>query len=92
MKVRIRPIEIFLFQVIIYLALWLLYDYLASLLSLLFGILGLLILIISLIVEWIERSKVPRWYFLLMLATVLAPLAAAGLFFVLGGEVSWLSN
>lgn len=72
--------ETFLAQFVLYLLLWILNPYLAGLLSLIFGGVILVILLISLIVEWIEPSKVPRSYFRYMAVCVLAPALAAGLY------------
>lgn len=87
---KIRPIEILLAEVIVYILLWLANDYLATLLSLIFGSIFLLILVISLIVEIVERSKVPRWYFFFMLMSVLAPIIAAAIFLLISGGLEWM--
>lgn len=87
---KMRAGEILLAEMIIYLLLWFVNEYLATMLSLIFGSICLLILLISLIVEWIERSKVPRWYFMLMLMSVLAPLLTALLFVGINGGLTWL--
>lgn len=81
--------EIFLAEAAIYLLLWLSNTYLATLLSLIFGCIAFIILLISLLVELVERSKVPSWYYSLMVASVLAPVAAALIFYLLGNELSW---
>ncbi|HMQ47929.1 MAG TPA: hypothetical protein PKA00_10910 [Saprospiraceae bacterium] len=85
-----RLLELFLVETILYILLWLWDDYLASLLSLVFGAIIVLILLVSLIVEWIEPSKVPRWYFVLMLISIAAPLVAALLFAFIGGGPNWM--
>ncbi len=77
---RTRFIEIFLLQIVVYLALWVLYEYLASLLSVIIGVVCLAILFLSLLVEWVERSNVPRWYYHLMVISILAPAVAAGIY------------
>lgn len=87
---KIRPVEIFLVEVIIYFLLWLFNDYLATLLSVALGGIFLAILIISLIVEWIERSKVPIWYYQFMVASILAPLLTAIIYLLFAGGVSWM--
>lgn len=89
---KIRPIEIFLAQLVIYLLIWIFNDYLATLLSIIFGSIFFLILLISLIVEIIERSKVPRSYFLFMLASVLAPIAASLIYITISGGLEWMKN
>ncbi len=88
---RLRPIEIFLIQFIFYLALWLWNDYVATLVSTIFASICLFILIISLITELIEPSKVPRWYFMLMAASIIAPILAALLFVgLMDGQLDWV--
>ena len=89
---KIRALEIFLIEVVIYLFLWLSNDYLASLLSVIIAAIFLLILLISLIVEWVERSKVPKLYYQFMAVSVIAPFVAALLFFLFGGEITWLRD
>ncbi len=89
---KLRPSEILLAEVAIYIFLWLVNDYLATMLSLIFGSIFLLLFLISLIVEWIERSKVPRWYFTLMLVSALAPIIAAIIFLSISGGLEWLKR
>lgn len=81
-----------LIETVIYLALWLYNDYLASLLSLILGGICLALLIISLLVELIERSKVPRWYYYFMAASVLAPVVAGLVYYLISGELNWVVN
>jgi hypothetical protein len=83
-------LEVLLAEVVIYFLLWLYDDYLATILSVIFGTICLLILIVSIMVEIIEPSKVPRWYFTAMIASILAPAIALGIYFAVGGELSWL--
>lgn len=87
---RIRPIEILLGEVVIYLIIWVFNDYMATMLSLIFGSIFLLILLVSLVVELVERSKVPRWYFTLMGISVLAPIIAAILYTLINRGMEWM--
>jgi len=90
---RLGFIEIFLIEFVIYIALWLLNDYLATLFTMTFAAIFFFILIISLVVELIEPSRVPRWYFTLMTASVLAPLLAAAAYLgMTGGYLEWLEE
>jgi hypothetical protein len=77
---------------VIYLLMWLFNDYLASLLSIILGTICLLILLISLIVEAIERSKVPRWYYFFLAVSVLAPIVAAVIYLFISGGVDWMKK
>ncbi|MDX1941282.1 MAG: hypothetical protein SFU99_12070 [Saprospiraceae bacterium] len=90
--IKLRPFEILLIEVAIYVTLWIVNDYLATMLSLIFGSIFTLLLLISLVVEWIERSKVPRWYFTFMLVSALAPLIAAIIFLSISGGLEWMKN
>ncbi len=87
-----RLVEIFLAQVVVYLLIWVLNNYLALILSSIFAGICLLILLVALVVELIERSKVPRWYYYLMIISTLAPLLAMGLYFAFGGDLSSVSE
>lgn len=88
--IQLRPIEILLIEVAFYIVLWLVNDYVATLISLIFGSIFLLLLLISLIVEWIERSKVPRWYYTFMLMSTLAPIVAAIIYLSISGTLEWM--
>ena len=87
---RIRPIEILLGEMAIYLIIWVFNDYLATMLSLIFGSIFLLILLTSLVVELVEKSKVPRWYFTFMGLSVLAPVLAAILYALINKGMGWM--
>lgn len=89
---KIRSIEILLIELILYMLIWFFNEYLATLLSLIFGTICLLILLISLVVELIERSKVPRWYFSFMFMSVLAPLLAAIIYLGISGGMDWMEG
>lgn len=89
---KIRPVEIFLIQFIIYCILWLWDDYVASLLTLVFTAIFIFLFIISVLAELIEPSKVPRWYYYFMGISVLAPIMAALVFVLfMGVDFEWLS-
>jgi hypothetical protein len=90
---RFSLTEFFLLQAIIYTALWLWDEYVATILTLSFSAIPAFILIISLISEAIEKSKVPRWYFSYMLISVLTPLIIAAFFWVLHkGQFDWMTR
>jgi len=89
---NIRPIEIFLIELVVYLALWVINDYLASLLSAIIMGIFLLTLLFSLVSELIERSKVPRLYYQFMIASLVAPLLAAVIYLLINGLPDWVTN
>jgi len=90
MKVSLRLGEIFLIQVFLYMLCWLVNDYLASMVSLIFATMFLAILLVSLVVEVVERSRVPRWYFIFMLISVIAPIVSAGIYLSISQGVDWM--
>lgn len=93
MNFRMTLPEIFLLETVVWLILWLLNDYMATLLTLIIGVIVLAVLLLALLSEAIERSRVPRRYFYVMGLSVLAPLVAAILYQVLfGGHLSFLPS
>lgn len=89
---RPSPLEVFLIQVVIYLLLWLSDDYMATLVSAAFAGIFLCIWLLSLVVELIERSKVPKWYFRYMFVSALAPILVSLLFFGIYGPPDWITG
>ncbi|MDX1667720.1 MAG: hypothetical protein R3350_10835 [Saprospiraceae bacterium] len=87
---RPRTLEIFLLQVVIYLLLWLADEYLASLLSLIFGSLAFILLLFAGVVELVEKSKVPRIFYIILLVSFLAPLLTGLVFVLTNGIPAWL--
>ena len=93
MQIRLSLLEIFLLQTVVWLALWLISDYIASLLTIIIGAIVSAVLLFASIAEWIERSKVPRRYFQVMGLSILAPLVAAGLYlWLFDGELRFLKQ
>lgn len=93
MNFRLSLLEILLLQTVAWLGLWLLSDYLATLLTLILGAIVSAILLIALAAEAIEPTKVPRRYFYVMALSLLAILMAAGLYITLfGGELIFMES
>jgi hypothetical protein len=89
---RLTLSEIFLIQAAVYLLIWLWNDFIASVMTVSFTAITLFILIISLIAEALERSKVPRWYFYLMIISVLTPLSIGAFFwYIKRGVFDWMN-
>ncbi len=90
---RLSLFEIFLLETAAWLALWLISDYMATLLTLILGAIVSAVLAIALMAEWVERSKVPRRYFEVMALSILAIVVAAGLYMaIFGGELGFLKE
>ncbi len=87
---QIGPLEIFLLEVVLYLGLWVVYDYLAFILSIIAAGVLFAALLFALAAEVVERSKVPRQFFVLMLLSIVAPLLAAAIFFLAYGLPPWM--
>ena len=82
---------IILSQSIVYAIIWLWNEYVASYVTVVFPVMILLLLIISVVADWIEPSRIPRWYYQLMILSVLIPLLVGALFYVMyGGQLDWL--
>jgi hypothetical protein len=91
MNIRLSLFEIFLLEIVAWMVLWLLDDYLATLLTLIVSAIVLSVLLIALMAELIERSKVPRRYFSIMALSVLAPFFAAIVYMLIfGGRLAFL--
>ena len=78
---RIGILETALLQIILYALLWLADSYLGFMLSIIIATIAASILIISLILEVIEKSKVPKAYFKFMVTAFVCPLIVT-LFFI----------
>lgn len=83
-------IEAFLGQIIFYLFLWFWDDYMALVLSSILGGIALFVYIISHLVELVDRSRVPRVYYRLMLFSFIAPLISGVLGVFLRNGFSWM--
>lgn len=88
----IGPVEVFLIETVIYMAFWMINDYLASLLSLILACICFAILIVSIGIELIERSRVPRWYYFFMIASVFSPILSGLIYYFISGELNWVVN
>jgi len=85
--------EITLIQCILWIGIWLADDYLGSLLTVILVPIFFFILLVSLIAELIERSKVPRKFFVLMMISTIIPMVIAALvFYLYEGAFDWLAD
>ena len=84
---------ILLFQAVVYAGLWLWNEYVATYITLIFpGILTVL-LILSSIADWIEPSRITKWYYLLMIGSIVVPLIIGLVFYIMyDGNLDWLRN
>ncbi|RMF24842.1 MAG: hypothetical protein D6765_11155 [Bacteroidetes bacterium] len=93
-EMRWRPLlEWFLAVFAVFMLLWVVDDYLATLLGAILGGVLLLVLLFAFVVELIERSKVPRLFFGILLVCLAGILFSALLYWVLfGGQLGWLQE
>ena len=90
---KLSYLEIFLIQFVAYLSLWIYDDYMGSLVSVVMAAIFAAVWLLSLVVEWIEPSKVPRSYFYWIGLSVLAPLLAMLVYvLIMGGDLDWLAG
>ena len=82
---------VILLQAVVYSGLWLWNEYVASYLTLIFPGIVLVVLLIAFIADLIEPSRIPKWYYGLMIISILVPLFIGGLFyFIYEGRLEWL--
>lgn len=90
-RIKLSPGEMFLLQLIGWMGLWLLNDYVATLLTLCLGAVVFAVLVVAVISELIERSKVPKTYFRVMAFSLLAMIiAAAAYVWIFGGRLDFM--
>ena len=80
-----------LLQLVLYLGLMLVDEYGGTLLAVILGSICLAVWVISLIVEWIEPSRVTGAYYKYIFTGWLAPLMALIGYVMLRGEIDWLT-
>ena len=80
-------------QSVVYSAIWIWNEYVAFYLSVILPSIVLFLMILSLIADLIEPSRIPRWYYKLMLMSIIIPLIIGGVFFLIyEGRFDFLKN
>lgn len=82
----ISVLEIFLAEVVIFMALWLILPFWASLFTFIIPMIGVPILLIAWIAELLERTRISRMYFAVMLISILVPPLVAVVYSLLSGN------
>jgi len=79
-------------QCVIFTAAWIWNEYVATYATIILPGVMLVILLLSLIADWIEPSRIPKWYYAIMVITILIPVVI-GMFFmyIYHGKLSWLA-
>ena|SRR5690349_11072640 len=80
-------------ECVVFCAVWLWDEYVATYATIILPGVMAVILLLSLIADWIEPSRIPKWYYYIMVITILIPLVV-GMFFmyIYGGNLSWLKG
>ena len=90
---RIGQIEIFLIQIIIFTAIYLANSYVGFLICLVLGCIAFALLLLSLIFELVDKSKVPKSYYIFMLNTGIAAFLVLIIFSVfVYGSFDWMNE
>ena len=90
-ETRTNLLIVTLLQAVIYSGIWLWNEYVASILTIIFPGMILVILIIGTIADLIEPSRIPKWYYGLMIISIVTPLVIGWIFYYLyGGRLDWL--
>ncbi|MBK6353000.1 MAG: hypothetical protein KA251_08795 [Saprospiraceae bacterium] len=83
--------EILLCLALVLSMLWYFNDFVASLISALLILVCIFLLIISLAAEFLEKSKTPRWYFLLLLGIIAVSITCLMVFgLIYGFNFDWM--
>ncbi len=90
---RNNLIIIALLQCVVHSGIWLWNEYVASYLTLIFPVMICIILLLSGIADWIEPSRIPGWYYILMIISIIIPILIGAVFyFIYDGKMDWLEG
>ena len=82
-----------LLQAVMYCAVWLWNEYVAFYITMIFPIMILIILVLSRIADWIEPSRIPGWYYKVMLISIVIPVVIGFVFyFIYEGRFDFLTK
>ena len=88
---RERFILICFLQAIFYTAVWMINDYTGLLLSLIISVILIAILMISWISDRLEYGNVGKWYYPLLLISIIVPIVISLLFWKFkSGDMDWM--
>src|SRR5258706_15639036 len=77
-------------RAVAYLFLWLWNKYVPSSIPLILPAMILVILVLAKIADWIEPSRLPGWYYVLMIVSIIIPLVIGIIFyFINNGKIEW---
>ena len=82
---RLTIVELALIELIVYTGFYLWNAHIGFLLCLTFAMISGAVLIISYVADFLERSKVPSWYYRFMWVSIVCPLVVISFFSVIDG-------
>jgi len=82
----ITALEVFLVEVVVFMVLWLFAPFWASMFTFIIPMIGVPILLIAWIAELLERTRISRMYFVVMLISILVPPLVAVVYSLLSGN------
>ena len=90
---KVSLFEIFLIQLVLYTALWLVDEYVASYICIVIPAIAIVLTFVAFLAELIEPSKVPRKYYSFMLISTITPIVVGGFFvYLYRGQLDWLQG
>lgn len=82
-----------LLQAVLFSSIWLWDEYVATYVTLILPAVMLVVLLLSAIADWIEPSRIPGWYYVLMLVSIVIPVMIAIIFYIIyDGQLTWLEQ
>jgi hypothetical protein len=80
-------------QICFYILVWILNEYVAFLLFIIIPVIAIAILLLSFVFQFIEPAKIPTSYYKYMVATIIAPVFVAIIYFAINGfQQEWMFN
>ena len=90
-QVRTNLWIVALAECVVFTMVWLWNEYVATYATLILPGVMFVILLLSVIADWIEPSRIPRWYYYVMIMSVIIPLLIGALFlYIYQGNFDWL--
>lgn len=78
-------------EFVVYAAAWLWNEYVAAYATIILPGIIFVVFLLALIADWIEPSRIPKWYYIVMIISILVPLVVGALFMYLyRGQLDWL--
>lgn len=80
-------------QAVFYTLIWVWDEYVASYLTIIFPATFFVILLIAFIADLIEPSRIPKWYYLIMIVSILIPIIIGAIFlYILDFQLPWMDG